>query len=300
MVTVLPTAQLLRAAFAFFAVHLAWRAPVVGAFVGVPRAPRVLHSTAGTRTSGVQVQLQLKLQVPTNRFQEASGSHVARLGSPGCTGTALKAVLTAEENHARAAQVFAEFDVDGNGTISAEELEDMLSALDIEATHEEAEALFIYLDSDGDGTISMEEFLPWYNQAASSANEVAESFQSMIIGRRTVEHFDETPVNDDVLRRAVQCAIAAPNRSCSEPWRFIKVGADTVKKFARIQKNMETDVGGESTIDWMAIPGWCVVTSKRTPDNPEMELEDFRSTSCALQNFMLSMWSEGIGTKWTR
>ncbi len=27
--------------------------------------------------------------------------------------------------------------------------------------------------------------------------------------------------------------------------------------------------------------------------------EDFKSVCCAVQNFMLSMWSEGIGSKWT-
>jgi nitroreductase len=34
-------------------------------------------------------------------------------------------------------------------------------------------------------------------------------------------------------------------------------------------------------------------------DNPAVELDDFKSTSCAVQSPMLSMWSEGIGTKWT-
>jgi nitroreductase len=178
----------------------------------------------------------------------------------------------------------------------------MMRVLEIEATDEEAEALFAYLDENADGEIGVEEFLPWYTAAANSASDVARGFQSMLVGRRTVEQFDETPVNDDVLRRAIECAIAAPNRSCSEPWRFIKVGPETVQQFVELKatkKNMETDEGTSSVFDWTRIPGWCVVTSKLTPDDPEVELEDFRSTSCAVQNFMLSMWSEGIGTKWT-
>ena len=51
--------------------------------------------------------------------------------------------------------------------------------------------------------------------------------------------------------------------------------------------------------DWTKVPGWCVVTTKISPNDPETEQEDFKSVSCAIQNFMLSMWSEGIGTKWT-
>jgi len=209
---------------------------------------------------------------------------------------------TAEQEHARAQQVFSSFDKDGSGTIDSSELAEMLLQLEIEASPQEAQALFVYLDTDDDGEIGIEDFLPWYNAAASSANAVAESFQSLLIGRRTVDHFDETPVNDDVLRRAVECAIAAPNRRESEPWRFLKVGPETVQKFVdlkkSLQKNMETDDGQSSVLDWTRIPGWCVVTTKLS-DNPEVELEDFRSTACAIQNFMLSMWSEGIGTKWT-
>merc|ERR1712232_401831 len=82
------------------------------------------------------------------------------------------------------------------------------------------------------------------------------------------------------------------------------VGVETVAKFAKLQKSAVTvmervDEGTETTTDWTSIPGWCFVTTKLSPDDPEKELDDFKSTSCAVQNFMLSMWSEGIGTKWT-
>ena len=208
--------------------------------------------------------------------------------------------LSDQEEHAR--EVFQKYN-DENGRIRPEELGDMLRDLDIEATDEEAHALFRFLDEDGDEGIDFDEFLPWYSNAVDAAKEVAESFQSLLIGRRTVEQFDQTPVSDDVLRRAVQCAMAAPNRSMSEPWRFIKIGPETVAKFAKlnaeIRKNMETDVGASSVLDWTTIPGWCVVTNTLTPEDREVELEDFKSTSCAIQNFMLSMWSEGVGTKWT-
>lgn len=214
--------------------------------------------------------------------------------------------LTAEQEHAR--EVFAKFDTDGSGTISADELGDMLISLDIEATRDDANALFKYLDVNGDGEIGFDDFLPWYSDSAGAAKEVSSTFQSLLIGRRTVEKFDQTPVDDDVLRRAVACAIAAPNRSMSEPWRFIQVGPETVKKFAEL--NVKMSMGMETTaeggcqektplLDWTTIPGWCVVTTKVTPEDPDAERDDFQSTSCAVQNFMLSMWSEGIGTKWT-
>lgn len=201
-----------------------------------------------------------------------------------------------ELEHAK--EVFNKYDADGSGEIDSSELGEMLQSLDLEASEEEASALFRYLDGDGDGAISLSDFLPWYEEAVGAAREVSSSFQALLIGRRTVDYFDHSPVSNDVLRRAVACAIAAPNRSQSEPWRFIQVGKETVGKIASLKAAM-TEQDEDLGSDWTSIPGWCVVTTKLSPDNLEKELDDFKSTSCAVQNFMLSMWSEGIGSKWT-
>ena len=146
--------------------------------------------------------------------------------------------------------------------------------------------------------------------AAWEAQSTSDTFRHLLMSRRTVNGFDPNhPVSDEVLKRAVECAIAAPNRSGSEPWRFIKVGPDTVEKLQTLNARVIM-AGGDKVISrqqskpllpdvWTEIPGWCVVTSLRSPDDPETELKDFRSTSCAMQNFMLSMWSEGVGSKWT-
>ena len=185
---------------------------------------------------------------------------------------------------------------------SSQDLFELLSCLDVEVENtDEADVLFRYLDEDADGKLDFwNDFLPWYRGAAEAATAVAASFQSLIVGRRTVEQFDNTPVDEDILERAVQCAIAAPNRNMSEPWRFIQVGKETVAEFAalnqRIRKNMESDDGQSSVLDWTTVPGWCVVTAKISPDDPNKDREDFKSVCCAIQNFMLSMWAEGVGT----
>jgi hypothetical protein len=180
-------------------------------------------------------------------------------------------------------------------TIGAQQIGEMLTMLDIEASEEEQDALFKYLDEDGDGEVSFDEFLPWYNAAAQAAKEMATNFQAILIGRRTVDTFDQTPVDEDVLKRAVQCAIAAPNRSGSEPWRFVSVGPETVKKLGDLQTDtllkMEEKRDGVTFTksQWTDIPGWCVVTTKVTPQDPVVELEDFQSTSCAVQNLMVRL-----------
>ena len=210
------------------------------------------------------------------------------------------------------------FDKNGKGGFNADEFKDILHSLDMEATDEECRVMFTYLDRDGNGFIDYDEFATWYGAAVDDTVSSTTQFRDVLMSRRTVERFEATPVSGDVLRRAIECAIMAPNRSGSEPWRFVQLGPDTVQRIQQLNTDLQQpqpqseEKGDDSTTsssssfvttvtdqDWTNIPGWCVVTSKVSPDDPDTELQDFRSTSCAMQNFMLSMWSEGVGSKWT-
>lgn len=176
-------------------------------------------------------------------------------------------------------------------TINVDQLDEMLKQLDIDASPEESVALFRYLDVDEDGQVTFDEFLPWYNSAAQAAQDSSAQFQDLLLSRRTVDNFDDTPVDDAVLRRAVTCAIAAPNRSGSEPWRFIKLGEETVEKLVALKSDLEMEENrkADNVMSlWREIPGWVVVTKRISPNDPNIELEDFQSTSCAVQNLMVS------------
>jgi nitroreductase len=189
-----------------------------------------------------------------------------------------------------------------NSGIQKGDLYSMLQSLDIQATKEESEALFKYLDVDDSGIVTLNEFLPWYAEAVDSVQQMGMNFQQLVKSRRTVHKFDATEVDDGVLRRAIECAIAAPNRSGTEPWRFIKLGKETIAKLVELRGKIEGS--GGSFVSWTRVPHWIVVTYPRRkpdsgPDGNMQQREDFKSVCCAVQNFMLSMWSEGIGTKWT-
>jgi len=249
---------------------------------------------SGARADAVAVAPSSLLLLPTSTT--STSMHTITSTSSRMISKADADELSAELAHAR--EVFQTFDADGSGTIGAEELGDMLSALDIDASDEEAAALFRYLDGDGTGGVTFDEFLPWYSEAAESAKQSAEVFQGIIMSRRTVDSFDKTEIDQAVVRRAIECAIAAPNRRCTEPWHFIQLGPETVAKAAALKHEMEGNEGSAFQT-WTDIPGWIVVTYKRTPGNQYAQREDFKSVCCAVQNLMLSMWSEGVGTKWT-
>ena len=49
---------------------------------------------------------------------------------------------------------------------------------------------------------------------------------------------------------------------------------------------------------WMQIPGWLVVTCQRS-DDEALYQEDYAACCCVIQNLMLYLWSQEIGTKWS-
>ena len=73
--------------------------------------------------------------------------------------------------------MFAELDVDGSGKLSAAELADGLSGMDIGLTRSQIVNLIYAIDSDGDGAISKEEFesafTPKYLGRTTTAEDLA-------------------------------------------------------------------------------------------------------------------------------
>jgi calcium-binding protein CML len=56
-------------------------------------------------------------------------------------------------------QAFGQFDVDGDGNITADELKRVLAALRVEVSEEEVSRMMRAADLDGNGTVDLDEFL---------------------------------------------------------------------------------------------------------------------------------------------
>jgi hypothetical protein len=144
------------------------------------------------------------ISVPrTTSFAPSWGSHhrvVQAVPSSQASSTTVFATLTGDQNRARDVFSSVTASKSDSGTINVVELGEMLRKLDIDASDDETRALFRYLDLNDDGSISFDEFVPWYDEAAATAQDSASTFQSIILDRRTVHKFDETPVSDAVLR----------------------------------------------------------------------------------------------------
>lgn len=125
----------------------------------------------------------------------------------------------------------------------------------------------------------------------------------LIGNRRSINRFQPQMPPREIIRRALELARWAPNHHLTEPWHFYLLGPKT--KQAVIELNAELTAAthglgaGEAKRQrWSAIPGWLAVTCDHSVDALRAR-EDYAACACAIHNFALYLWSEGIGVKWT-
>lgn len=134
-------------------------------------------------------------------------------------------------------------------------------------------------------------------------DSIADVAAELIRGRRTINFFQPEPPPRETVLKALELARWAPNHHLTEPWRFYLLGQETAEAIVRLNAELvERKKGPEAARDkleqWLAKPGWIVATCLNS-DDPLQSREDYAACCCALQNLMLYLWSEGIGSKWS-
>lgn len=132
-----------------------------------------------------------------------------------------------------------------------------------------------------------------------------------LLSRRTIYRYEDRAVPDEAIERALEAARFAPNHKLTEPWRFHVVGketkaqlADVAGRLARKKADGLTPDEAERQVERARnkiakVPALVAVSYAKTPDDPFRDREDYAAVCCAVQNLMLSLWSEGIGTQWS-
>lgn len=138
----------------------------------------------------------------------------------------------------------------------------------------------------------------------------------VISERRDMRRFvPGTVISDDVLSRMLQAAHAAPSVGLMQPWRFIRITDDTLRRRIhalvdeerlltaealgpRAQEFLRLKVEGIRDCAELLVVALCdgrdaYVFGRRTL--PQMDLA---SVSCAIQNLWLSARAEGLGMGW--
>ncbi len=127
---------------------------------------------------------------------------------------------------------------------------------------------------------------------------------AVLEGRRSIHTFDPSrSVPKSVLENALRLAVHAPNHKHTEPWRFYVAGMETHAQIVALNTELVRQKNGDEAAAnkearWKAVPGFIVVTCEKSDDALRAR-EDYAACACAVQNLMLALWADGVGTKWT-
>ncbi len=136
---------------------------------------------------------------------------------------------------------------------------------------------------------------------------VATSIQEILLQRRTVHDYRPDPIPEAVLRRALAAALSAPCHRMTEPWRFVRVGGVTRARLADIAVRVKQESAAQPLSEAAVAkarakvlgPPELLVVSRVRHRDAAIEREDYAAVACAIENLSLSLWAEGVGSKWS-
>ena len=134
--------------------------------------------------------------------------------------------------------------------------------------------------------------------------------------RRDMRRFDpDGEVSDEVLARLLQAAHAAPSVGLMQPWRFIRITDDSLRRRIHALVDEERPLTaaalGERDEEFLALKvegildcaellvvGLCDDRDRHVFGRRTLPQMDLASVSCAIQNLWLAARSEGLGVGW--
>jgi len=136
-----------------------------------------------------------------------------------------------------------------------------------------------------------------------------------IQGRRDMRHFVPGPVDAATLARLLQAAHCAPSVGLMQPWRFIRITRDALRRrihaLVERERRATAEALGERGDEFMRLKVEgirdcgellvAVLMPNREPHIfgrrtlPQMDLA---SVACAIQNLWLAAYAEGLGMGW--
>lgn len=127
-----------------------------------------------------------------------------------------------------------------------------------------------------------------------------------LITRRTIHKYEPEPIDEQALLQALEAALRAPNHKLTNPWRFTRVGPEGRAAMVSLglaakarKKGGLSERQREKYRAKFANPAELIVVSQVLDDDPFRRREDYAAIACAIENMMVSLWADGIGSKWS-
>lgn len=126
----------------------------------------------------------------------------------------------------------------------------------------------------------------------------------VIVSRNTAHFYQDKEVPEEALLRALHAAIRAPNHKLTNPWRFVRMGPESREQITELGVALKCgDEASESRRERVRAklsgPPVLLVVSQVLDEDAFRRKEDYASVACAIQNLSLSLWAEGVGSKWS-
>ncbi|MQG04500.1 MAG: hypothetical protein FI674_01965 [SAR202 cluster bacterium] len=141
------------------------------------------------------------------------------------------------------------------------------------------------------------------------SNEIIEK---IIKERRNVRAFKNKTIPKKVISKIIEMGIWAPNHRMTEPWKFIIIQKNSEKRLSiskKIEKYIKENssnnnsktvqkIADKARAEFESCPVIMYVCSS-AGKNEEETLENYSSTSIAIQNMALYSWAVGVGIGWS-
>lgn len=131
----------------------------------------------------------------------------------------------------------------------------------------------------------------------------------LLRGRRTVSQDSLSTTQEPdhaVVLEALESARWAPNHHLTEPWTFYVLDPARIAQLGEMWADLQARKGAKpekverKRQEWGQSKGVMILTCTSASDADDVaKKEDYAACCCAAQNFMLHLWSEGLGSKWS-
>lgn len=146
-------------------------------------------------------------------------------------------------------------------------------------------------------------------------DEQVQGVYKAIAERRDMRHFLSDPIDPEILNRLLQAAHQAGSVGLMQPWRFIRITDQKLRKqihaIVELERQQTAKALGKREDEFMKLKVEGVLDCAELlivalPDKREKHIfgrrtlpeMDIASTACAIQNLWLAARAEGLGMGW--
>ena len=123
--------------------------------------------------------------------------------------------------------------------------------------------------------------------------------------RRTLHSFNQKKVSENVIERAIELANYAPCHRLTFPWRFTQISLPQRKSLVKLAiqikfsgRTIDSTIQDQMNSKFLD-PSHLIVATQILTNDSKRKLEDYAACACAIQNLLLSLIDDGVGSKWS-